>query len=447
MLKSLPLKHISSYGYYFFYLLCIVVFTKLARHESLPLGICYIALFVSYLGMIFYLKKNHFFYLGILARLLLCLSLPTLSDDIYRFIWDGHLLQNGIHPFEHLPNFYLDKSLDGITYELYEHLNSPNYFTVYPPLNQGIFWLSVKIGQNDWLFSANVIRIVLIIADIGSYFLLKKLLIRYKKSAHLAKWYFINPLVIIEFTGNLHFEGLVIFFVLMGLYFYEINKNYLSGIAMGVAMGLKLLPLIYLPYLFLKGIQNKKWNVSLIAFGIFLLSLAFLLNKAFIDGMTQSLELYFKKFEFNASIYYLCRYVGYYFYGYNRIAQIGPSLSIITLIAILLLSVIAVYRQWSIAKTLLFILSTYLCLSTTVHPWYILALIPFGLLSGYSYPIVWSFTIFITYAGYSQKDFNLPIFFIFLEYFIVGFIAFLELKENISIFPIKKLIDKINKKQ
>lgn len=29
--------------------------------------------------------------------------MPSLSDDIYRFIWDGRAMLNGIHPFSMTP--------------------------------------------------------------------------------------------------------------------------------------------------------------------------------------------------------------------------------------------------------------------------------------------------------------------------------------------------------
>jgi len=49
------------------------------------------------------------FWLGVavVARFLLLFSFPNLSDDVYRFIWDGRLLNQGINPFEQLPGYYL----------------------------------------------------------------------------------------------------------------------------------------------------------------------------------------------------------------------------------------------------------------------------------------------------------------------------------------------------
>ncbi|WP_425392677.1 hypothetical protein [Ekhidna sp.] len=356
---------------------------------------------------------------GIIIRVLLFLNLPTLSDDLYRFIWDGTLLKNGIHPFAALPEYYLDKNIGGISEELFSALNSPNYFTIYPPLNQAIFWLGAVIGNGDWLVSANVIRLILYGADVGSFFLLKAILKRNDKSSFLAYWYWLNPLVILEVVGNLHFEGLVIFFLLLGIYAFQKGKNIASAMGFGFAVGAKLLPLIYLPFLFLKGLKNRTCWVSILAGVIAIGTLLPMLSQSFVAGMTESLDLYFRSFEFNASIYFIARQIGFLIYGYNNIAVIGPLLSVLSLLSILSISIVGYSKKWSLPKTFLFVLTAYLLFATTMHPWYILPLIAFGILSGYWYPIIWSFLIFLTYIGYDQNGFELPMYIVVIEYVVV----------------------------
>lgn len=418
-------------GFYTFLLVFALAIFGLShwidRAQTTPLML---AFGTTFMGYIFILQEKNSFKLllslGILLRLVTFFSMPSLSDDIYRFIWDGTLLKNGIHPFEQLPSFYMDLDVDGINQTLFDQLNSQQYFTIYPPLNQFIFWISSVIGNGNWLVSANVIRVILLLADIGSFFLLKQLLVRYGKSEHLTFWFFLNPLVILEFVGNLHFEGLVIFFLLGGIYFFEKGKKIFSGTAMGLAIGTKLLPLIYLPFLFLQGLKNKKWSVSIIAGVVGLATLLPMLSEAFITGMQTSLDLYFRSFEFNASIYFLAREIGFWIYGYNNIALIGPLLSIVSILAILTISFVAVNKKWSIPKTFLFILTSYLLFATTVHPWYIIPLIALGILSGYWFPVVWSFMIFLTYLGYTKTGFELSMLWVIAEYVIVFIILLFE---------------------
>ena len=56
-----------------------------------------------------------------------------------------------------------------------------------------------------------------------------------------------------------------------------------------------------------------------------------------------------------------------------------------------------------IFKNMLFILSIYFFISTTVHPWYIINLIILGILSGYLYPVLWSMTVFWSYSAYGVE--------------------------------------------
>ncbi|MEO1255040.1 MAG: hypothetical protein AAFY41_09165 [Bacteroidota bacterium] len=399
------------------------------RHQTLPLILAFVSAFLGYIFLLQKKEATHtLFYVGVITRLLLFFSLPSLSDDLYRFIWDGTLIKNGIHPFEELPVFYLDNPIPGLSSELFDKLNSPNYFTIYPPLNQFIFWIATAIGNSSWLIAANVIRTILFAADIGSFFLLKAILRQCEKPTYLAYWYFLNPLVILELVGNLHFEGLVVFFILLGIYHFHKGKSFVSAVGFGIAIGTKLLPLIYLPYLFLRGLVNKKWWISILAGVIAILSLVPMLNQSFLNGMQESLDLYFRSFEFNASLYFIARAIGNWIYGYNNIALIGPLLSILSFVSILTISFVSFKKKWSLAKTLLFILTAYLFFTTTVHPWYIIPLIAFGVIANYWYPMFWSFLIFITYLGYTKEGFELPIFVVIIEYIGLVSVIYYELK-------------------
>ena len=418
---------LGFYSFAFVFLLATFsIGTWIERDQSSALLLAFSVFSVSYL---FLLQQKDatsvLLAIGILARLLLFISLPSLSDDIYRFIWDGTLLKNGIHPFAQLPDYYVDKDVAGLDRPLFEQLNSPSYFTIYPPINQAIFWLSVTIG-GSWLASANVIRVILLAADIGSLFLLQRILDHLRKDKQLAFWYFLNPLVILELTGNLHFEGLVIFFLLLGIYCLSIKSYWLSAAGFGLAIGTKLLPLIYLPFLFFQGLREKRWWMPIAAGVIAVLTLLPLFDETFINGMASSLDLYFRKFEFNASIYFIAREIGFWIYGYNNIAKIGPLLSVFSLISILGISIVGWLKKWSPQKAFLFVLTLYLLFATIVHPWYVIPLIAFGILAGYRFPVLWSFMIFLTYLGYTKTGFELPLWIVTLEYFSIAIFAIFE---------------------
>lgn len=419
-------NHRRNFGYVgslvFLLALMLPIFTITRSDTTLLLG-SYAIAFGAYFFVCQIPNERFLFGLGLVARIGLFLTLPILSDDVFRFLWDGILLKNGINPFDELPSYYLDKNITGLNLDRFNSLNSQDHFTVYPPINQVIFWLAVNISW-DWLNQTNVIRIFLLAADIGAFIYLRKLLLLKKKPLQLSMLYFLNPLLILEGVGNLHFEGMVIFFLVVGLYYFEKRQTPFSAIHFGLAIGTKLLPLIFLPYFFFNEVRKRKVTFTFIAGLVSIISLLPLYSASFIAGMKDSLGLYFQQFEFNGSIYYVIREIGFAITGYNEIAIIGPALSIASVVTILSISIFGIRKKWPVEKVLLFVLSAHLLLSMTIHPWYILPLIALGILSGYVYPIIWSLVIFVTYAGYATIEYELSMWFIALEYLIV-FLAFI----------------------
>ncbi|MEQ8777433.1 MAG: glycosyltransferase family 87 protein [Marinoscillum sp.] len=388
------------------------------RHHGWMLLFAYFSAFFAYIWLCkSEIKLTHLLAIGVTARLILFLGLPSLSDDLYRFIWDGALLREGFSPYAGLPAEYLSLGIPGVDQKLYDQLNSQPYYSVYPPLNQLLFWISTTIGTT-WLTQANLLRCFFLMADLGSVYFLRQLL-SHQKNHSVIGWFFLNPLLILEATGNIHFEGLVVFFILLGLYTLEKNRTISSGIGFGLAAATKLLPLIFLPAILMKKWLKEGATVTIVAGLVVSISLIPFVNSALLSGMQSSLGLYFQKFEFNASVYFLLREAGFWFRGYNIIGTLGPTLSVLTLLGVLGLALNGQRRKWPLSKTMLFSLSLYLLLATTVHPWYILPLIALGLLSGFYYPIVWSLMIFVTYFGYQEAGFELSTLWIVLEYGVV----------------------------
>ncbi len=400
------------------------------RSDSLILISAYSLMWMAYLFLIKLGEDfgKYLFGLGLVLRVLLLFTLPVLSDDFYRFIWDGRLLMNGQNPFEHLPADYLNQGLEGIDSNLYNQLNSPDYFTIYPPVNQFVFWVAASVSGDNLLLAVNLMRAPILLADIGIYILLKKWSEKKKLSYNIAVLYFLNPLVILELTGNLHFEGVMMFFVLLGIIVFQNEKHIKGSISWTLAICSKLLPLMYLPTLLIYTNWRKAIVsyvlIALITLGLFLP----LFSLEFIEGLSRSVGLYFQKFEFNASIYFVIREIGFWITGYNQIAEIGPALALATVGFILLINYWSLKRNWSLPFTLLAIHTLYLMMATTVHPWYVVSLICLSCLTQSRFAIVWSFLIFLTYLGYTNTGFELPAIVIWIEYVVVFSLVIIEIK-------------------
>ena len=393
---------------------------------------------LAFVGLISLLQtpeyEKTFFKIGILYRVLFLFSTPALSQDFYRFIWDGNAILNEINPFINKPNEIINTivTFPNANY-LLEKMGSlsASHFSNYPPINQLLFVIAAFIGGKSILVSTIVLRIIIILADIGIYYYGRKILTYFNKNTENIFWYFLNPLVIIELTGNLHFEGVMLFFFVFGLYQLLAKKWIIAAIFIAISIAVKLLPLLLLP-LFLKYLGFKK-SVLFYSLIIGLNVLFFLpfLNATLVNNYVETISLWFTNFEFNASIYYLVREVGFYVKGYNIIHTVGKITPIITLAIVLFFALVKKNKSVeAIATNALMIITLYLFISTTVHPWYVINLVLLSVFTNYKFPIVWSFVIIMSYYAYSVFPFKENVMLLIAEYSIVYLIFFYEIRKN-----------------
>ncbi len=364
------------------------------------------------------------YYWGMLMRLMLLFSIPALSDDIYRFIWDGRLLFNLADPYKQLPSEYVDQGMEGINQALYLKLNSKEYFSVYPPFNQVFFFLSVLFSPNSEFWSAVILRVVILVFELGNIRLIKKLLRHYQLPQKYGLLYALNPMVILELTGNLHFEAIMVFFLLLALWYYEQNKLHWSAVFFGLSVATKFLPLIFLPLLFRKIGFKKTAVYSTIVLVILVVSFLPLINTAHIWAIRDSMELYFQKFEFNASFYYVTRWYGFKLAGHNIIAESGKWMMLATFVSIMLYSFLGKKRR--LPEQMMWVWALYVLFATTVHPWYTIPLLVMSIFSMKQFPYIWTILVFFTYANYQLEGYFEWLEIVAVEYIIVILVALYE---------------------
>ena len=350
-----------------------------------------------------------FLALAVLWRLLLVWTPPLLSDDVYRFIWDGRLLVAGLNPFDQLPGFYLEpgNAVPGLDITLYEQLNSPDYFTIYPPAAQAVFGLAVWMFPDSVRGSTLVMKGILFLAECGTLWLLPRLFRRWQIPPERALIYALNPLIVLEITGNLHFEGLMVFFLVLSFYALAHRRWWAGAAAFAGAVIAKLLPVLFLPLLWRRLGTRRAWGFYLLVGVLTLLSFAPLLSGVFLSNFGDSLDLYFRKFEFNAGLYTLIRWIGYQVKGYNIIGSLGPALALCTLASITALAFLErrpTLPTWPAAS--MWAICLYLLFTTTVHPWYVSLPVLLCGFSRYRFPVLWSGLIMLTYLQYAGGGFR-----------------------------------------
>jgi alpha-1,6-mannosyltransferase len=406
----------------------------LARTDITKLILLYVALFVFAFKII---KTTGFNFkllviASILFRVVFLFAIPNLSQDFYRFIWDGQMLQGGFNPYLYTPDFIMNQRGTKIhlALELYNGMGelSASHFTNYPPLNQLCFTIAALISGKSILGSVVVMRSIIIAADIGTLYFGKKLLERLKLPSNRIFWYILNPFIIIELTGNLHFEGVMIFFLVWSLYLLHSDKWKWAAVILACSISVKLIPLMFLPLFFgwfvkkdnvLKGVKKLTYFYTITLVSVIILFLPFF-SMEFINNYSKTVGLWFGNFEFNASIYYIAREIGYAITGYNEIAIIGKGLPIISVLIILGFSFL---RQNNTIPKLLtsivLVFTCYLFLSTTVHPWYIATLVILCVFTNYKFPLVWSLVVILSYLAYSNSGNTENLWIIGLEYLII----------------------------
>ncbi len=401
------------------------------------------------------LEKNNFWLLAgtaVLFRSIFIIATPNLSQDFYRFIWDGTLILEGLNPYLSVPNEF--SSATGVKKTLIQGMGSlsAGNYTSYPPVNQLLFAISAFVGGKIILGSVVVMRFLIILADLGILYFGRKLLLKLNLPVHQIFWFILNPFIIIELTGNLHFEGVMLFFLIWSIYLLHQKKWIWSAVLLGISISVKLLPLLFLPLLFYsfskkRKLENEDKNTVsnnqfqpdpklglnklliyyLIVGVMVLISFLPFISSEFILNFSSSIALWFQKFEFNASVYYIIRWIGFQLKGYNIIATVGK---ILPLIVILTLAGLAFFRKNNSTEklfaTMLLGVSAYFLLATTVHPWYIATPLLLSVFTKYRFALVWSFLVILSYSAYANAEFQENYWLIAVEYILVIGLFLLE---------------------
>ncbi len=420
----------------------------LVRSDSIKLLTLYGALFFLCFKLIQFEKWNFRFLLvaGILFRLVFLWAEPQLSQDFYRFIWDGTLLSHGYNPYEQTPDAWMMQ--DGLRQwfplaeTLHENMGSlsARNFSNYPPANQYFFALCVKLGGGGLTGSMLAMRILLILADIGTFYFGRRLLLLLNKAPYAIFWFFLNPLVIVELTGNLHFEGVMVFFFALSLYLLMKFGWIWGALPYAVSIGVKLVPLMLLPLMLpLLGIRK--------ALGFYLLTglgLALLIYPLYFPDLgahyLQTLQLWFSNFEFNAGIYRVAEALAEWqgVKPWKFIAQYGKVVPYLTAATALLLCLHPrMRRSKSWFTGALAVLTVYYLTAAVVHPWYLVFPLFVSLYTRFRFFIVWSAVVMLSYTAYSGQQVEEQALWIGIEYLAVfvmmGYEIFRNRKEIMTI--------------
>jgi hypothetical protein len=183
-----------------------------------------------------------------LFRLSILFAPPLLSDDVYRYVWDGRVQAAGINPFRHIP---ADEKLQALRDNaIYPKINRRDYApTMYPPGAEFVFLFTTRISESvTWMKATMVgfeaVTVWVVMALLASFGLPRQRVLVYA-------W---HPLVIWEFAGSGHLDAIALAFVALALLARRRKLDALTGLLLGCAALVKLFPALLFPALY------RRWN-------------------------------------------------------------------------------------------------------------------------------------------------------------------------------------------
>ncbi len=280
---------------------------------------------------------------------------PVLSDDIFRYIWDGRVQHAGTNPYLHAPD---DSGLSLVKDEIpeiHERINNKDIPTIYPPLMQLFFYAATSVSSSVlWM------KTLLTLLDLALVVALARLLDTLALPPIRALVYAWSPLPAVEIAGSGHNDVAAVLLLVLALVAFEKGQRAGSG-ALAAASGLaKLGGFAILPF-FARAAGLR----AFLAAGL-LTILVFLPYASAGELAFRGLREYALRWRGNDSLFHLVLILG------GSLARAKLAVAAI----LLALALVLLWRKTPPLRAAFWILGAILLLSPTVHPWYFLWIAP-----------------------------------------------------------------------
>jgi len=342
--------------------IALAVSGDLSRRVPLFLML-FAVMYVLYLASIYMLTSINkpgrqilvlIFAVAVAARAALVISTPTLSDDVYRYLWEGRVVRAGYNPFLYAPDadelrFLRDKR--------YDQINHKHLETIYPPVAQGAFLTGAVLGNNVVLQ-----KVIFVLFDIATLALLALFLRSTGRNPTLCAVYGWSPLVIIEFSHSGHMDSLAIFGFVLAIVLFHRGRNLLGSASMALSFLAKYFSVVLIPFLV---VRRRYWG------GIALFGAVAILGYIPFAGasgkLASSLGVYGRHWEFNSLVFGVIRHV----------VEDSQAIRIALVGVVVLFAFYQSYRQKDLLRYAYLVTGCTLVLSPTVYPWYLCWIVPF----------------------------------------------------------------------
>ena len=321
-------------------------------------------------------------------HVLFLLQPPGLDDDIHRYVWDGRVQGLGYNPYMLIP---ADPALAGLHTSETRSLNHPDLPSPYPPGAQ-LFFRSVTAIHE----SVFALKLAFVLCDFAIILVLLDVLRRTGQGVHWVLAYAWHPLLATEIAGSGHIDIVGVLLLLMSAAALVRRWRAAAAVAFGVAVSVKLLPLVLLPF-YWKRVRIRDGALAAAVVG--LLYLPFLNHGHILFG---SLGSYVQSFRFNDPV----------FAGLERVMapQVAAALAALVgfLAAIWMRTRSAELAPGDFGDTFAWPMAASLLCAPVIYPWYLLWLLPFMRSSATLLIIIWTLSIVPTYYVWHLRTLGKP---------------------------------------
>ena len=309
---------------------------------------------------------------------------PGPDEDIYRYVWDGHLQRLGYNPYLVIPS---DPAAMRLHTPETRKLNNPDLPSPYPPGAQLFFRAVTAMHESTF-----ALKISFVICEVAIVLLLLDVLRCNRQGAHLVLAYAWNPLLAIEVAGSGHIDIVGVLFLSVSAAALVRRWRTIAAVALGLAVAVKFLPIVLFP-LYWKRIRMR--DAMLAAAVVGLLYLPFLDHGRIPIG---SLGTYVQSFRFNGPVFAMLDHV--------LRSQLLAGLALLVGLAT---------ATWLRTTTPEFSLAAFawpmavsLVCAPAVFPWYLLWLIPFLISPSTLLIALWTVSIIATYIEWHMRALGRP---------------------------------------
>lgn len=297
--------------------------------------------------------------LALLSHAFVLVPSGVLSGDVHRYQWDGRVINAGIDPYAYPPDapevayLHEDNSLSRLTFS---HLR-----TIYPPAAEYFFALSTSVAPYG--IGWKIPSLVTIAAACWALVILLRSMGRRPEGA-LA--FALSPVVLLQGTMDVHVDVVMVAFALCSLVAWRKGWWLVAGCLLGIAVGIKILPLLLLPWMLRVASAKNR-----IVFASAMLATLLAIYAPFLNiHVVESLADFSARFAANSLLGTL-------------FVQVVPVP--VARIALLLLFIGALallwYRRVEPMRAMTMAFLFLLVFSPIVHPWYLIILVALGVIT------------------------------------------------------------------